>query len=108
LRADDAAAVDVRRAGLVDRVQDAEGFQDGERVVGEELAAELIARKGIAIEQGHTRAALREERRERRAGRSGADDGDVDVGGCHPEPRRGRRTFRRATEKLLRRLRASG
>jgi hypothetical protein len=38
-RADDAASIDVRRAGGVDRVEYAEGAEDRERVVGEELAA---------------------------------------------------------------------
>src|SRR5436309_11256084 len=42
----DAAARDVRRVGQ----RDAECVEDREGVVGEELAAELVAREGVAVD----------------------------------------------------------
>src|SRR6185436_8368390 len=76
-RPDDAAALDVRRAGAVDLRDHAEGLEDGERVVGKKLAAQLVARKDVAIVNGDARAAAGEQRGERRAGGAGADDGYV-------------------------------
>ena len=70
---DDATAVNVRRLGN----GDAEGVEDRQRVVGEELAAELVARKRVAVDERDGDAAPRQQGGERRAGRAGADDGDV-------------------------------
>src|ERR1051326_6693977 len=74
LRADDAAALDARRAGLVDLVHDAEWLEHGERVVREKLAAQFVAREGIAIVERDVDAASGEERGERGAGGGGAND----------------------------------
>src|SRR5207244_6948688 len=71
--ADDAAVRDRRRR----REIDIERLGDRKRVVGEELAAQLVARKGVAIDQRDGEAACGEQRGQRGAGRSGADDRNV-------------------------------
>lgn len=60
-----------------ERRKHAEAVEDRERVVGEKLAAEFVARKGVAIVERDAGTASCEQRRERGAGRTGTDDRDV-------------------------------
>ena len=73
--ADDAAARDLRRAVQVD----AERVDDRQRVVRKKLAAEFVAREGVAIDERDGEPRRASKRGERRAAGAGADDGDIDV-----------------------------
>ena len=70
---DDAASLNVRHVAQID----AEEVEDRERVVGEKLAAKLVARKRVSVDQCDADAARRQQRGERRSARARADDGDV-------------------------------
>jgi tellurite resistance protein len=59
---------------------EAEALKDGEGVVREELAAQLVARKAIAIDERDGYSSAGEQSCQRRSGRAGADDRDVDRG----------------------------
>ena len=69
----DAAAIDRWRGAQVDP----KCLEDRQRVVREKLAAEFVARKGVAIGERYAVAAAGQKRGQRRSGRAAADDGDV-------------------------------
>src|SRR5262249_33931369 len=71
--ADDAAARDLRRGRQID----AEQLRDRQRVVREKLAAEFVAREGVAIDQRDGEPAAGEQRGERGACRPRANDRNV-------------------------------
>jgi hypothetical protein len=80
---DDPTAFDTRGAGAIDCVEHAERLEHRKRVVREELATQLVAWEAIAIEESDARAASGQQCRERRSGRSGTDDRDIDLHRFH-------------------------
>src|SRR6266849_351334 len=71
--ADHAAPMDPGRVGEVD----GEFFEDGEGIVGQKFAAQLVARKEVAIDQRDRRAAPRQQSCQRRSCRTCTDDCDI-------------------------------
>ena len=68
--ADDATACDRRRIAEID----SEVLDDRQRIVGEKLAAQLVARKRVAIDERDGTSSPCEERGEGRPGGTSADD----------------------------------
>ena len=57
---------------------DAESFEEREGVVGEKFAAQLVARKAVAVDQRDRCTPPCEQRRQRRPGRTRTDDRDIE------------------------------
>ena len=76
---DDVTARDFGCAVGIELVQHTERVDDRQRVVGQKLAAQLVARKGVAIDQCDRVAAPRQERSQRRSAGTGTDDRDICV-----------------------------
>src|SRR2546423_271210 len=68
-----AASLDSRCGAQID----AERVEDRKRVIREEFAAQLVSRKGVAIDDRHTVTAAREKSGECRSGRAAADDRNI-------------------------------
>src|SRR4051794_24125309 len=73
---DDATRRDLRRSGKID----SEGLEDWQRIVREELATELVAGEGVAVDESDRSPVLCQNRRECGTRRTGTDDRDVKSG----------------------------